>query len=346
MAARKPRNANLYANPKHYKRDGEDGDRTYFQLEEEAVEELQGAVAKAEFGGTGINGVKWIRKEQSKSKNQDLDWWRKYRCPYSNSHDKCPRECRVAESKERLEQNLDPFYIAFGGASHHHTQGVFKRGLPVTSKTEVFNSPTKLLNTKPARNVSRLAAMPEATCDRREQGQLKAFQKRQKKRVQSAHLPEDMNHMSFGAVCSTIDMQHLDQKAAAGANFTAHTGFLCTTPGANYICIDGSNEGESRRVVAVFSTENLLLNGFRATQQGSAVTVHADASHRYHTSDWLFYLPVSVTSMNQECHILAYALTSSDDKEATNFIYEAVKYQAKRIVDREKSMTQPLLVDV
>ncbi len=67
--------------------------------------------------------------------------------------------------------------------------------------------------------------------------------------------------------------------------------------------------------------------------QSGPTAIHVDASHRYHKSDWFFYLPVSVPSMNWSCHIVAYALTTLEDWTAQKFILDAMKYQVEHIVN-------------
>lgn len=292
---------------------------------------LQGPTAKAHFGGGKNSGALWIRKEKSrppKDPNSTLDEWRKYRCAYANTNDKCRGECRIAKSKQN---GLS--YIAFGNVQHNHTTGKFKKGLGIAVKTELFNSPSKVLKKRPSEYIVHLATIPEASMSRKEQSQAKSFQSRQKKKIYTGYLPTEVNPNSYGAVVSTLDQLHLDVVSAAGAGFTKHTGFLCTTHNDDYISIDNQDCEEGNRVVAVISTQNLLLNAYRATMQGGPTAIHVDASQRYHKSDWLFYLPVSVTSMNQSCHIVAYALTTSEDWTAQKFIIHAVKYRVERIVN-------------
>jgi hypothetical protein len=336
---RKQRNNNLYTNNiSYFRQDGEEGDRTYFATEDEAVAMLNGPIAKACFNGGRVNGVVWTRSNEGKSRNPSIDHWRKYRCPFSKSSDACPGECRISKSKQN-----GMYYIQFADVQHIHTTGEFKRGLSIAVKTTLFNSPLKLKK-RPAENISRLVQIPEASGSRKEQGQVKTFQTHQKKKMHAGHLSFGVNANSYGAVVTTLDQLQLNVVAAAGANFTKHSAFLVTSPDEDYIAIDDPDEEEDNRIVAVISTENLLLNAFRASQQGGPISLHVDASHRYHCNDWLFYLPVSVTSMNQSCHIVAYALTSSEDADAQEFMFCAVKHHVERIVNEK--INDPLVQSV
>jgi hypothetical protein len=59
---RKQRNNNLYTNNiSYFRQDGEEGDRTYFATEDEAVAMLNGPIAKTYFNGGRVNGVVWTR---------------------------------------------------------------------------------------------------------------------------------------------------------------------------------------------------------------------------------------------------------------------------------------------
>ena len=91
--------------------------------------------------------------------------------------------------------------------------------------------------------------------------------------------------------------------------------------------------------MAVISSENLLLNGYIAKQQGGPFSIHVDTSHQYHKNDWLCYVPVSVTSLNQQDHILGYALTSYEDEDAHVFIFEAIKYQVECVMKKSECQT-------
>jgi hypothetical protein len=128
---RKQRNNNLYTNNiSYFRQDGEEGDRTYFATEDEAVAMLNGPIAKACFNGGRVNGVVWTRSNEGKSRNPSIDHWRKYRCPFSKSSDACPGECRISKSKQN-----GMYYIQFADVQHIHTTGELKRGLSIAVKT-------------------------------------------------------------------------------------------------------------------------------------------------------------------------------------------------------------------
>jgi hypothetical protein len=137
--------------------------------------------------------------------------------------------------------------------------------------------------------------------------------------------------MSFGAVVSTLKLYQLEVVSVAGADFILHTAFLCMSKDTECITKDDPENEENQCIVAVLSSKNLLLNGYVAKQQGSTFSIHVNASYWYHKNDWLCYVPVSVTSLNQDMPLLPLKMRMHV------FIFEAIKYQIECIMKKRMS---------
>ena len=94
-----------------------------------------------------------------------------------------------------------------------------------------------------------------------------------------------------------------------------------------------------QRVAAVFSTLNLLLNGFRACTVGRPLQILHDATYRLVTEGHATFL-VGVMAPNQVFHIVAYALVSNEDQEALCHCFRQIKAGVEAAVEmyREKGL--------
>jgi len=319
-----PRDNNLYVDPPKYKRDGDNGDVTYFATEEEAINELQGPIAFSKFRGSKTNGLQWTKTNRSHRPNSEGESWQKWRCAFHNSSIKCLGECRVVETADGW------CYIAFANRDHNDHDGVFKVGVAPQVRASVLDTPSKLEKKLMAIH-KRAATMEDADMSTKGKSQLTSLLMRQRKKNRTSHLEPGIDPLSFGAMCSTLDLLKLETVKSAN-DFNKHSVFLCDTDTVDYIADD---DEEKPQITAVVSTENLLLNAFRAKQQGWPLNFHMDASHRYHRDDWLFLMPVTVTSLNQQGHVVAYALVTSDDADTNEFVLRAIKRNVERVV-REK----------
>lgn len=321
-----PRDNNLYVNSPMYKRDGDqsgdDAEVTMFPSKEAAIKELQTVIAKAYFNGGAISGVLWIKKERSKKPNALGETWQKFRCAYANSTVPCGGELRLVETAD------GQFYIQFANRPHNEHNGTFRKGVAPQLKAKVLDTPSKL-SKRPMDIQSRAATMPGATMDTKERKQLESLLYRQRSKHTSIHLDRGQSLVSFGALCTTLDLMKLED-VRGSTGFNQHKIFLCSlTDSQHYIA---EHNEDNTRVVAVLSSENLLLNAFRASQQGWPMNFHIDASHRYDKSDWLFYIPLTVTSLNQQAHVVAYGLVTADDADTNEYILRATKRHVERVV--------------
>lgn len=102
--------------------------------------------------------------------------------------------------------------------------------------------------------------------------------------------------------------------------------------------VDGSDKVDEKcptrlvKLVAVFSTEEFVLNAYRAFKQGFDIHLLVDATYRLTTDRNLGYIVVSVPSITQTGRLVAIALTNTELTEAHGFIFSAIKKSVEDIV--------------
>jgi hypothetical protein len=98
---------------------------------------------------------------------------------------------------------------------------------------------------------------------------------------------------------------------------------------------------ETSFMVAVFSTENLLLNAYRQHFWGFPVFFSADASYRY-TKEGMALYPIMTTNIAQQSKIIAYGLVTNENETAQRIIFAAVKSEVERIVKERQLHNIPI----
>lgn len=328
-----PRGPNLYRNPTLYKREGEEWDRTWFDTYDDAFNELQGPFAQSQFRGSLVSGFCWIKKEQSKPNKEGNRWW-KMRCPYFNSsvlssqaaHFLLTQNGQVLhcirfwdESQWSLWDFQDAASTCFKDTSYWFTRQAEEEA--TWNHPSCFDSHTGL---SLAQLVKRSSLHPSFITN---------------------NWKMTLFTCCFGWMLSCLVLLCLLLNCISWRSFLqlAQTStftlpsLLCVSEDTEYIARDDPDNEENQHIVSVLSSKNFLLNGYIAKQQGGLFSIHVDASHQYHKNDWLCYVPVSVTSLNQQHHILGYALTSSEDKDAHVFIFEAIQYKVEHIMKKRMS---------
>ena len=97
-------------------------------------------------------------------------------------------------------------------------------------------------------------------------------------------------------------------------NFTQHSMYL--------LGIDCRPEDNS--LVAVLTTENLLLNAYRQQFWGNPIFFAADASYRL-TQEGNGVFPVITTNLAQQTKTIAYGVISHEHHKAQRFILASIK---------------------
>ena len=98
--------------------------------------------------------------------------------------------------------------------------------------------------------------------------------------------------------------------------------------------MDEGPDDSAPAVVAVFSTEELLLNLYRQNTTGQDIHIQMDASYRYTTSRNCGYIPVKVSSLTQSGRTVAYAVVTKEDSDVHAFLVESVVTSLEAVVNR------------
>ena len=127
---------------------------------------------------------------------------------------------------------------------------------------------------------------------------------------------------SFAAV--NINLNRLKKENIKDFDF--HTVYLL---GSNF---ELDLDSTPPRILALLSSENLLLNAYRQMQYGSAIKIYIDASYRYTVEGW-GVLIIKVNSMDFKGHTVAYAMCSNEDGAAHKWIFTNLKIEVERVVN-------------
>jgi hypothetical protein len=101
--------------------------------------------------------------------------------------------------------------------------------------------------------------------------------------------------------------------------------------------LDPGNDNDKPFFVAVFSTEELLLNLACQHQSGQDIHVMMDASYRVSTERKRGYIPVKIGTLTQTGRTVAYALVvTKEDGPAHNFVTDAVWTSKEAVVTHQK----------
>jgi len=76
--------------------------------------------------------------------------------------------------------------------------------------------------------------------------------------------------------------------------------------------------------VAVFSTEELLLNGYPQLQSGQDIHFLMDASYGVLTERQYRYIPVKIGALTQMGHTVAYAIVTKENGAVHGFLTRAI----------------------
>jgi hypothetical protein len=123
---------------------------------------------------------------------------------------------------------------------------------------------------------------------------------------------------TWGAMYTALQSYERDRIT----NFDHHSVFLL---GVDF-------DPDTNRLVAILSTENLLLNAYRQRHWGFPIFFNGDSSWRY-TKERIGLYPILTTNIGQNGKTIAYALISHETREVKEFIFRIVREGVERIVN-------------
>ena len=104
-----------------------------------------------------------------------------------------------------------------------------------------------------------------------------------------------------------------------------HTTYLV---GGDYV-----SDSEEQRLVAVLSTDNLMLNPYRAMQFGMPFVLYCDCTYRLMVEGHGTML-LGVMDLSQKFHVVAYAVVTKEDTAGHAYVMKVVKKGVEDAVAR------------
>ena len=92
---------------------------------------------------------------------------------------------------------------------------------------------------------------------------------------------------------------------------------------------------DSNRLAVVISTDNCLLNPFRASKRGMGIQLMVDTEYRLVDEGYATML-IGIAGLNQAFHVVAYAIVNKEDAEAHEYCFRQVKEGVRAAVLRNK----------
>ena len=136
---------------------------------------------------------------------------------------------------------------------------------------------------------------------------------------------------TFGGLTKIIESRMRDSPIVM-EDFDDHTVFVCGKP-----VIDPSTQ----RLVVVLSTENLLLNSYRATVYGMPLQIQIDTTYRLVVEGHGTIL-IGHTSLDQVFHAVGYAVVSREDTIGHEESLRALKETAESLVAERRRTGRPI----
>jgi len=240
---------------------------------------------------------------------------RELRCPFRGpANCNCPALLRVTEHEEDGSWTLE----RKRGAPHaDHTQSNKKRGLPKHIACNV-TSPTKMK--LPAAKLKQVVREKFGAVSTDTLKQITSVRRRKKMKEQDQIVPRDQRS-THGGLQLWVDA-HSRQALESKGTFGPHTAYVCGEPRL---------DSETGLITIAYSTENLLLNGYRQGQFGLPSILQVDCTHRLVLEGHLCML-FGTVDVAQHFHAIGYGLCSSEDEYTHSHVFRCLKKEMERLV--------------
>lgn len=291
-------------------------DKDEFVTEEE-VEAALWEIARKEWGGIEhANGLKWKLGPKCALTRKRIGTRQVIRC-----HDWNLSKCRWCT--EVIRDMSAGFKATIRVARTCHLNGhqvtVQKRGVLSQALAVSITSPGRL-GGRPSVLLAKVRHQG-ITVD---EAQEKAF----KRHVSRKRLGQSLNSIEDKRTTTGYGQlrQKLENfKRQSLLNFNEHNTYLV----GDHYHLDSDKE----ELIAVFSTENLVLNAYRQLNFGCPVFWYVDASHKY-TMEGYPLFPVKVVCGNTQVgHVIAYGVVSHDNQSCHQFVFDSIKLDVERIIN-------------
>jgi hypothetical protein len=194
------------------------------------------------------------------------------------------------------------------------TRGLSKmaKALAAPSPSKLLQAPRKMLADLRKRNVTVNSTTAKSAV---------RYLHRARQHSRGDHLNGNQDAETYGAVLKTLEMY--DRKNIDEEDFTEHSTFI----------LDKVVDVNKRTVVAVLSTENLLLNAYRQRFFSQPLFFACDISYRYMKEGWGIY-PIITVNLSQQSKTIAYGFLSKEHTDAQDFIFRTLRTGVENIVNK------------
>ena len=311
-----PRNQSLFADAVPWVRSS-DGKQYFSALEVHGV--LRDLCLQQGYSDSNVSGV------QFSSKNWQIVKTGKHRTHRCYFHTTLRGGCKFA-IRETYRSAEDDYFFLIGNCAHseHICNPSVKGKMMLTSPSALRKTPGEF-----SRNYA--AKCPNADCTEQQKA-VEGFM-RTKYSVERNGLPRGVSMNSRAALLATLN-QYLYSIVSKSADFDGNTVYLCEDPQQNSFVLEDGDDNSTARLVAVFSTEELLLNLYRQICTGQDYHIQMDASYRYTTEKKMGFIPVKVSSLTQTGRSVAYAIVTKEDSNAHKFIVKSINTAVEAVVNR------------
>ena len=311
-----PRNQSLFAGALPWHRASDE--KQYFSaLEVNGV--LRDLCIEQGYSDSNVSGIQLSKKSWQ---NVLTAKHRTHRCYFHTT----PRGgCKFAIRETYRSAENDYFFLV-GNCAHsvHICNPSVKGKMMLTSPSALRKTPGEFI-----RNFA--ANCPDANCTEQQKA-VEGF-KRTKYSIERNGLPPGVSMNSRAAVLATLN-QYLYSVVSKSADFDGDTVYLCEDRQQNSFVLEDGEDNSPANLVAVFSTEELLLNLYRQICTGQDYHIQMDASYRYTTEKKMGYIPVKVSSLTQTGRSVAYAIVTKEDSNAHEFIVKSINTAVEAVVNR------------
>lgn len=273
-----------------------------------------------QFGGGGY--LNWdYRQGKSGRENSDGIRIRKLRCAF-HGYSGCGYVV-----KEIYNPVTETATIQLGTIEHNDHSAIIptrgnRRGLSKLIVSKLFSSRTKIDSTL-GELVSKAINDYNFTVDDKVEAQINNFLAGiRRRRYGTGHNPS-----SWGGLRAAFGMYY----RANIPNFNENTPY----------CFGFKADPDNGNIVAVISTEDLLLNLYRAKFWGAPLLLCIDGSFRL-TKEGFGVLPITTVNLAQQSKILCYGIISTENARDIGCILSWVKDEVKRIIFERKATNTPI----
>ena len=275
-------------------------------------------LAMKHHGGTWIPRSTYTIKRRGARQHATIT---RYNCAFFKVAG-CPFAIRTVAYED------DTWEIERGNVEHcDHDEDRQTRGLPKKLKLALaphaFGKTPKELKILAATDHQQILTHSLGT-------KITSFQKRERQRGDGVDLPAGMRG-TYGGMSTMLTFTSREDLLQL-TDFTPNTAWLLSPAQ-----VDAANQ----RIVAVYSTDNLLLNAYRSAASGLPCVVCIDCTYRL-TAEGPGCMVIGTVSADQRWHTIAYALVNKEDTEAHSYVLASTKKAVELVVAEHSRASLPI----